>query len=202
LHYFAHHFAHCHCCSSFNLALRVRLFSTLRRRQVPRLPSEQVAATCFSGWVGSCGHGAYIQCEGPPKKIDGPPVHLLDLRPTHPPSAFFFLIFFLSTFLGVSRQGEFKNTIKIFGQKVRVKNFSQNFDKNFDVSFSSTFLFYRVFGCFLAMGVQNATKKFCKKIVSKMFYKQFDQKSKTDFLSTFLIRFLSAFLGEVSSKAR
>jgi hypothetical protein len=34
-----------------------------------------------------------------------PPVHLLNRRPTHPPSDFFFLGFFFSTFLGVSRQG-------------------------------------------------------------------------------------------------
>jgi hypothetical protein len=34
------------------------------------------------------------------------------------------LTFFLSTFLGVFRQGEFKNTIKIFLQKVHVENFS------------------------------------------------------------------------------
>jgi hypothetical protein len=41
-----------------------------------------------------------------------PPVHLLNLRPTHPPSDFCFWSFFFSTFLGVSRQGEFKNTTK------------------------------------------------------------------------------------------
>jgi hypothetical protein len=94
-----------------------------------------------------------------------------------------FLDIFLVRFLGVSRQGEFKNTIKVFWQKVRVESFSQNFDKIFDVSFSSPFLFYRVFGCFSAMGVQKHYKKrFAKKIASKRFYKKFDQKSKIDFL--------------------
>jgi hypothetical protein len=135
-------------------------------------------------------------------KSTDPPVYLLDLRPTHPPSELLFLAFFLSTFLGVSRQGEFKNTMKIFLQKVHVENFFQNFDNNFDVSFSSTFLFYRVFGCFSAMGVQKHYKKrFTKKIVSKSFYKRFDKKSQTDFFSIFLSRFW-AFLGEGSSKTR
>jgi hypothetical protein len=46
------------------------------------------------------------------------------------------------------------------------------------------FLFYCVFGCFSAMGVQKHNKKrFTKKIVSKSFHKKFDQKSKTDFFS-------------------
>jgi hypothetical protein len=52
--------------------------------------------------------------------------------------------------------------------------------------FPRLFLFYRVFGCFSAMGVQKHNKKCCtKKIVSKSFYKKFDQKSKTDFFSIF-----------------
>jgi hypothetical protein len=109
--------------------------------------------------------------------------------------------------LGVSRQGEFKNTIKIFLQKVHVENFFQNFDKKFGVSFSSTFfLFYRVFGCFSAMGVQKHYKKrFTKKIVSKSFYKKFDQKSKTDFFSIFFYHVFGRFsmrLDEGSSKTR
>ena len=52
--------------------------------------------------------------------------------------------------------------------------------------FLDFFLFYRVFGCFSAMGVQKHYKKrFTKKIVSKSFYKKFYQKSKTDFFSIF-----------------
>jgi hypothetical protein len=96
--------------------------------------------------------------------------------------------------LGVSRQGEFKNTTKIFLQKLHVENFSQNFDKNFDVSFSSTILFYRVFGCFSAMGVQKHYKKrFTKKIVSKSYYKKFDQNPKPIFS-----RFVSHVFGRFS----
>jgi hypothetical protein len=52
--------------------------------------------------------------------------------------------------------------------------------------FPRLFLFYRVFGRFLAMGVQKHYKKrFTKKIVSKSFYKKLDQKSKTDFFLDF-----------------
>jgi hypothetical protein len=84
--------------------------------------------------------------------------------------------------LGVSRQGEFKNTIQIFWQKVYVENFSQSLDKNFGVSFSSTFLFYRVFGFFLAMGVQKHYKKpFTKKLVSKSFPKKSTKNPKPTF---------------------
>jgi hypothetical protein len=104
---------------------------------------------------------------------------------------FFSDLFFLSTILGVSRQGEFKNTIQIFWQKVRVEIFSQNFDQNFDVSFSSASVVLRIFGCFSAMGVQKHYKKrFTKKVVSKGFYKKIDKKSKTDFFSNLFITFL------------
>jgi hypothetical protein len=87
--------------------------------------------------------------------------------------------------LGVSRHGEFKNTTKIFGQKVHVENFFQNFDKNFDVSFSSTFFCFIAFsGVFQRWEFKNTTKKrFTKKLVSKSFPKKFDQKSQTDFFS-------------------
>jgi hypothetical protein len=57
--------------------------------------------------------------------------------------------------------------------------------------FPRLFLFYRVFGCFSAMGVQKHYKKrFAKKLVSKSFNKKFDQKSKTDFSRFVLITFL------------
>jgi hypothetical protein len=74
------------------------------------------------------------------------------------------LAFFFSTFLGVSRQGEFKNTIKIFLQKVHVENFSQNFDKK------SRWQFFLDFFCFIAFsGVsqrwefKNTTKNVLRK---------------------------------------
>jgi hypothetical protein len=128
------------------------------------------------------------------KKSTDPPVHLLNFRPTHPPSDFFFLDFFFSTFLGVSRQGEFKNTIKIFSQKVRVENFSQNFDKNFDVSFSSTFFVLSRFRVFFSDGSSKTPQKtFYKKVVSKSFYQKFDQKPKTDFFSIFFYHVFGRF---------
>jgi hypothetical protein len=66
--------------------------------------------------------------------------------------------------LGVSRQGEFKNTIKIFGHKVRVENFSQNFDKKFDVSFSPTTFVLSQFRVFFSDGSSKTLPKtFCKK---------------------------------------
>jgi hypothetical protein len=94
--------------------------------------------------------------EGPPnKKSKDSPVHLLNLRPTHPPSDFFFLGFFFSTFLGVSRQGEFKNTKNTFLQKVHVEDFFN------DVSFSSTFLSFS--GGLWQWESKSTTKKtFCK----------------------------------------
>jgi hypothetical protein len=61
--------------------------------------------------------------------------------------------------LGVSRQGEFKNTIKIFWQKVRVENFSQNFDKNFDVSFSSNYFVLSHFRVFFSDGSSKTLQK-------------------------------------------
>jgi hypothetical protein len=82
-------------------------------------------------------------------KIDGPPRTLTE-SPTHlSPTIrlFFFLTFFLSTFLGVSRQGqgEFsKNTIKMFLQKVHVETFFKNFDKKI------RWQFFLDFFCFIA----------------------------------------------------
>jgi hypothetical protein len=100
------------------------------------------------------------------KKIDGPPrTFAKSQTQTHPPTIrlFFSLVFFFSKFLGVSRQGEFKNTIKLFWQKVRVENFPQNFDKNFDVSFSSTFFVLSHFRVFFSDGSSKTLQKtFCK----------------------------------------
>jgi hypothetical protein len=125
---------------------------------------------------------------GRQKTPDGPPRTFAKSQ-THPPAIrlVFSLAFFLGTFLGVSRQGEFKNTTKIFLQKVHVENFPQkNRGKN-RCQFSSIFLFYSFFGCFSAMGVQKHNKKgFTKEIVSKSFYKKIDKKSKTDCFSVFL----------------
>jgi hypothetical protein len=122
-------------------------------------------------------------------------VHLLNLKPTHPPSELFFLIFFFSTFLGVSRQGEFKNTINIFLQKVHVETFSQNFNENFDVCFSSTsFVLSRFRVFFSDRSSKTRQKTLYKKIVSKGFFKKFDQKPKTDFFSISFYHVFGRFL--------
>jgi hypothetical protein len=104
------------------------------------------------------------------KNSTDPPVHLLNLRPTHPPPDFFFLDICFSEFLGVSRQGEFKNTTKIFLQKVHVKKKIKKFDKNFDVSFSSTFFLLSRFRFLFSDGSSKTLQKtFYNKIVSKRF---------------------------------
>jgi hypothetical protein len=55
-------------------------------------------------------------------------------------------------------------------------------------------LFYRIFGCFSATGVQKHYKKrFAKKIVSKSFYKKIDRKSKTDVFSIFFYHVFGRF---------
>jgi hypothetical protein len=72
-----------------------------------------------------------------------------------------------------------------------VKNFNGVFELKISTKISMSvfprlFLFYRIFGCFFATGVQKHYKKrFAKKIVSKSFYKKIDQKSKTDFFLDF-----------------
>jgi hypothetical protein len=86
----------------------------------------------------------------------------------------------LSLFLGASWQRELKNTTKIYLQKPHVENFSQNNRPKFRCqSFLGFCLFYRVFGCFSAMGVEKTLQKtFYKKIVSKRFYKKIGENPK------------------------
>jgi hypothetical protein len=105
---------------------------------------------------------------------------------------FFYLDFFLSTFFGVSRQGEFKNTIKIFWQKVRVENFSQNFDKNYDVSFSSTFFVLSHFRVFFSDGSSKTLQKafYKKNRVERFLHKIRPKIQNRIFLDFFLITFL------------
>jgi hypothetical protein len=108
------------------------------------------------------------------KKIDGPP-RAFTKSQTHPPTppTFFFLAFFFSAFLGVSRQGEFKNTIKIFLQKVHVENFSKNFDKKFRCQFFLDFFCFIAFsGVSQRWEYKNTTKnvlqkKSCRKVFTK-----------------------------------
>jgi hypothetical protein len=137
------------------------------------------------------------------KQIDGPP-RIFAKSQTHPPTIrLFFLDFFFSTFLGVSRQGEFKNTTNIFWQKVRVENFSQNFDKSFDVSFSSTSFVLSHFRVFFSDGSSKTLQKtFYKKIVSKSFYKTNRPEVQNRLFLDFVLSRFWAFLGEGRSKTR
>jgi hypothetical protein len=132
--------------------------------------------------------------------------------------------------LGFSRQGEFKSTTTTLLQKVHVENFFQFPKKSTKISMSALFLipqnkklvgiknqlntkrflvfpqlllFYHVFGCFSAMGVQKHTKKtFCKKTsCRKVFTKNWTENPKPIF-SRFFLLFSWAFFGEGSSKTR
>jgi hypothetical protein len=86
--------------------------------------------------------------------------------------------------LGVSRQGEFKNTTKIFLQKVHVENFFQKNRQNFDVSFSSTFFVLSRFRVFLSDGSSKALQKtLYKRNRVEKFVQKNRLKSKTDFVS-------------------
>jgi hypothetical protein len=120
---------------------------------------------------------------------------LLNLRPTHPPSELFFPWLFFGAFLGVSRQGEFKNTIKIFLQKVHVENFPQNFDKNFDVSFSSTFFVLSRFRVFISDGSSKALQK---NVLQKDRVEKFLQKSRPKLQNRFFLGFVYHVFGRFS----
>jgi hypothetical protein len=131
------------------------------------------------------GSGFPAHSEGPPKFFGGPP-RVFAKSQTHPPtSRLFFLGIFLSTFSGVSRQGEFKNTMQMFMSKTFPKK-TISFLCQFLLDF---FLFYRGFGCFLAMGVQKQYQKQLPKIVSKSFYKKNRQKIQNRLFLGFVFKF-------------
>jgi hypothetical protein len=110
------------------------------------------------------------------KKPADPCVYLLTFRGTNQPQIFFWGRFSVK---GVQKHD--KNT----SVKVQVESFFRGNSQKIDnISFSSTFLFYRVFRCFLAMGVQkHYEKRFAKKRVE-------NKKPKTDFYRFFEIAFL------------
>jgi hypothetical protein len=113
---------------------------------------------------------------------------------------FFFSTFFGGAFLGKGR-GEFKNTTKIFWQKVRVENFPQNFDKNFDVSFSSTFFVLSHFRVFFSDGGSKTLQKtFCKKNRVEKFLKKNRPKVQNRLFLGFVLSRFWAFLGKGSKK--
>jgi hypothetical protein len=122
------------------------------------------------------------------KKIDGPP------RTSD---------FFFSTFLGVSRQGEFKNTIKIFLQKVHVENFSQNFDQKFRCQFFLDFFVLSRFRVFLSDGNSKTLQKtFYKKNRVEKFLQKIRPKIQNRLFLGFVLSRFWAFLDEGSSKTR
>jgi hypothetical protein len=115
--------------------------------------------------------------EGPAKKKDGPPVHLLNPRPTY---QLFFLAFCFSTFLLFARSA----SVDLRGVLGFFQSNRQKFKYQF---FLDSFLFFRGFGCFLAAVVQKHYKKrFTKNRVEKFVQKN-RQKSKTAF-SRFSVR--------------
>jgi hypothetical protein len=77
------------------------------------------------------------------------------------------------------------------------KTFPEKIDKKFDVSFFSIFLFYRIFECFSAMGVQKHYRKrfSTKKRVEKFLQnnRQKTKESKTDFFYDFFNRVFGRF---------
>jgi hypothetical protein len=69
----------------------------------------------------------------------------------------------------------------MFLHKVHVENFPQKKWQKFRCEFFLDFLFYRVFGCFSAMGVKkHHRKRFTKKSCRKAFIKKSTKQSKTD----------------------
>jgi hypothetical protein len=152
----------------------------------------------------SQGQGRFREFRGAgKKKIDGPPRAFAKSQ-THPTTIrHFFSWFFFRTFLGVSRQGEFKNTIQIFLQKVHVEKYFQYFDKKIDVSFSSTFFVLSCFRVFFSDGSSKTLQKtFCKKNRVEKFLQKIRPKIQNRlFLEIVLSRFW-AFLDEGSSKTR
>jgi hypothetical protein len=105
--------------------------------------------------------------------------------------------------LGVSRQGEFKNTTKIFLQKVHVENFPQNFDKIFRCQFFLDFFVLSRFRVFLSDGSSKTLQKtFYKTNRVEKFLQKIRPKTRNRFFLGFVLSHFSTFLGEGSSKTR
>jgi hypothetical protein len=145
-------------------------------RSAPKWPHWTELA--FGSWGQVVGGGTTrVQPKGhSKKKVTDPCVYLINFRGTDQPQNIIFFTFFFSTFLGVSRGGEFKNTIKNKCKKSMSKTFSKKIlrkSTKFSMSlFTRLFLFYRVFRCFLAIGVhkhykKRFTKKSCRKVFTK-----------------------------------
>jgi hypothetical protein len=129
------------------------------------------------------------------RKSTDPPVHLLNPRPTHPPVEQKSLPFCFSTILGVS-QYMIRGVQKHHKKCVYKKSMS----KTFPMSVFPRFVwFYRVFGCFAAMGVQkHNNNRFAKKNVSKGFLQKKSTKNPKPIFCRFCLSRFWAFFGEGS----
>jgi hypothetical protein len=133
-------------------------------------------------------------------------VHLLDLSQTHPPTSrlFFPLAIFFSSFSGVYRQEEFKNTTNTLLQKVHVeKQFQKNPQKFRSQFFLDFFLFIAVSGVSQGDGsLKTLQKTFYKKNVSEKKSQKNRPKIQNRLVLGFLLSRFWAFLGEGSSKTK
>jgi hypothetical protein len=147
----------------------------------------------------------FLNTESQTVSADPPPPHTT----FPPPLAFFLVRFCFWAFLGKGSSKTPHIDIDTYVlakspcQKKIPKN-RQKFRCSMSV-FPRFALFYRVFGCFSAMGVQkHYEKRFAKQVVLKSFCQKFDQKSKTDFFSIFFNHVFGfwAFLGEGTTKKK
>jgi hypothetical protein len=134
-----------------------------------------------------------LEARGRQKKIDGRPRTFAKSQ-THPPTIrlFFPLTFCFSTFLGVSRQGEFKNTVKTFLQEVHV-------EKNPKIRQKFRCQFFLDFFCFIAFS--GVFSDGSSETQQKTFYKKnrvekFLQKARPEIENRFFLEFsFITFLG-------
>jgi hypothetical protein len=104
-----------------------------------------------------------------------------------------------SAFSGVSRQGEFKNTTKMFLQKVHVENFSQKYSTKISRSVFPRFVWFIAFsGVSQPWELKSTTKNVLQKNRVEKLYKKINKNPKPFFLDLFSCFW--AFLGEGSKK--
>jgi hypothetical protein len=120
------------------------------------------------------------------KKVTDLDVYLIYFRGTNQPPIFFSSLFFLVRFWAFLGKGSSKTPYKYFYKKAMSKTFSEKILRKptkISISvFPQLFLFYRVFRCFLAMGVQKHYKKrFTSKLCRKVFQNNRPKKSKPTF---------------------
>jgi hypothetical protein len=133
--------------------------------------------------------------EGPALKVGGPPRTFAKSQ-THPPADFFFLPFFLGTFLGVSRQGEFKNTTKNVFAKSPCRKFSPKKTTKTPMSvFPRLFL---VLSRFRVLRSDGSSKTLQKTVYKKSCRKVFTKKSTKNQKSIFWAIFFNHVFGRFS----